>query len=658
MHFHTAVNPPSELRVWSGPLNSMHRCLPKAAPEPIVVRATPVIAEVLVALPKKPPEAPSPSTASALSHIEMAPPRILLCGDVLGRLNQLFKRVSTVNKSAGPFDALLCVGQFFPDSPDRLDEFNDYVEGRSQIPLPTYFIGDYGVGAPKVLLAASKDSANRGFKMDGLKICDNLYWLKGSGSFILHGLSVVYLSGRHSSDGQQFGKYSQDDVDALRAIAEEPRVVDLFLTYPYSFGSDSTIAELAAEIKPRYHIAGSKGVYYAREPYSNVDAVHVTRFLGLASVGNKEKQKFIHAISPTPASKMSATEISMKSTNTTLSPYLLDEKMAHAEAAKRSNDDSVSDSQYWRYDVPMKRQKHGTGDGPKMCFKYVSSDSCPRGEKCNFQHDMDARDQYLRGVCFDFINKGKCERGPDCNFKHSLQNEGDNSAHRRHGSENAKNNRSKDCWFCLSSANVESHLIISVGEKFYCALAKGPLVQDHVLVIPVEHSPNTLSLAPECEIDLGGFQNSLKKYYKNQGKEVVFFEWVSKRSTHANLQAIPVPSSKATAVQNIFNLAAKRLGFSFVATKGDNYSDGRNHLRTQFDRNFSFFYVELPDGTILSHLIEENERFPAQFGREVLAGLLNMADRADWRNCTCSKEEETKMVEHFKVKFQEFDPNE
>lgn len=92
-----------------------------------------------------------------------------------------------MNKSAGPFDALLCVGQFFPDSPDRLDEFNDYVEGRSQIPLPTYFIGDYGVGAAKVLSAASKDSANRGFKMDGFNICHNLYWLRGSGSFVLHG---------------------------------------------------------------------------------------------------------------------------------------------------------------------------------------------------------------------------------------------------------------------------------------------------------------------------------------------------------------------------------------------------------------------------------------------------------------------------------------
>lgn len=92
-----------------------------------------------------------------------------------------------VNKSAGPFDALLCVGQFFPDAPELLEEFVDYVEGRSPVPLPTYFIGDYGIGAPKVLSAASRSHANLGFKMDGLKICENLYWLKGSGKFTLHG---------------------------------------------------------------------------------------------------------------------------------------------------------------------------------------------------------------------------------------------------------------------------------------------------------------------------------------------------------------------------------------------------------------------------------------------------------------------------------------
>lgn len=83
---------------------------------------------------------------------------------------------------------------------------------------------------------------------------------------------------------------------------------------------------------------------------------------------------------------------------------------------------------------------------------------------------------------------------------------------------------------------MESHLIVSIGETYYCALAKGPLVPDHVLIIPVEHSPNTLLSPAEHETELNKFQNSLKRYHAKQKKEVIFFEWVSKRGTHANLQ--------------------------------------------------------------------------------------------------------------------------
>lgn len=43
---------------------------------------------------------------------------------------------------------------------------------------------------------------------------------------------MAYISGRQSLDGEQFGTYSQDDVDALRALADESGIVDLFLTYP------------------------------------------------------------------------------------------------------------------------------------------------------------------------------------------------------------------------------------------------------------------------------------------------------------------------------------------------------------------------------------------------------------------------------------------
>ena len=143
---------------------------------------------------------------------------------------------------------------------------------------------------------------------------------------------------------------------------------------------------------------------------------------------------------------MSSAEISAKPPNTTLSPYTLADQVDRPkEASKRASDD-VLDSQYWRYDVLNKRQKHGNGDGNKVCFKFISSGTCPREEKCSFQHDVDAREQFLRGVCLDFIIKGKCEKGPDCTFKHSLQDEGESYSHRRPGSGNSNANRLVFCY--------------------------------------------------------------------------------------------------------------------------------------------------------------------------------------------------------------------
>ncbi|CAK8577811.1 unnamed protein product [Lathyrus sativus] len=110
-------------------------------------------------------------------------------------------------------------------------------------------------------------------------------------------------------------------------------------------------------------------------------------------------------------------------------------------------------------------------------------------------------------------------------------------------------------------------------------------------------------------------------------------------------------------IERAFNLAAQKLGFEFVVKKFDSISDGRKFLKTQTDGNSSLFYAEIPGGTILLHHVEEKDTFPAQFGREVLAGLLNMADNADWRNRKHNKDEEMKIVEDFKDRFQEYDPN-
>ena len=60
--------------------------------------------------------------------------------------------------------------------------------------------------------------------------------------------------------------------------------------------ASSLLGDLVLALRPRYHFAGLEGVFYERTPYRNhrvlaESAKHVTRFLGLARVGNKEKKK-------------------------------------------------------------------------------------------------------------------------------------------------------------------------------------------------------------------------------------------------------------------------------------------------------------------------------------------------------------------------------
>ena len=43
------------------------------------------------------------------------------------------------------------------------------------------------------------------------------------------------------------------------------------------------------------------------------------------------------------------------------------------------------------------------------------------------------------------------------------------------------------CWFCLATEGVRVHLIVSVGDECYVALAKGPLVPHHLLILPIVH---------------------------------------------------------------------------------------------------------------------------------------------------------------------------
>jgi hypothetical protein len=52
----------------------------------------------------------------------------------------------------------------------------------------------------------------------------------------------------------------------------------------------------------------------------------------------------------------------------------------------------------------------------------------------------------------------------------------------------------RDCWFCIDNPKIEKHLIIKQGKHFYSALPKGPVCDEHFLIIPNKHIAHSLEL--------------------------------------------------------------------------------------------------------------------------------------------------------------------
>lgn len=59
------------------------------------------------------------------------------------------------------------------------------------------------------------------------------------------------------------------------------------------------------------------------------------------------------------------------------------------------------------------------------------------------------------------------------------------------------------CWFCLGSSSVDISLVASVGNEVYLTLDKGAITDQHVLVVPIDHFPSSVSLSPPCFTEVG-----------------------------------------------------------------------------------------------------------------------------------------------------------
>ncbi|ETN67113.1 CWF19L1 protein [Anopheles darlingi] len=517
--------------------------------------------------------------------------KLLVCGDVRGKLKSFFGRIESINKKSGPFDLVLCVGDFFgPDTESEI--LQEYKRGLKTIPAPVYILGP-----------SSKELAQHYAETQDGDLCTNLSYLGKRGLYTTTGgLKIAYLSGKASArDAAESNEwtYSKADVIAVRdsCLASKGnmgdfRGIDILLTSQWPYGmreevSDSSklVSWLANAIKPRYHFCGMNGEFYESPPYRNVpdkttEMELATRFVGLASFGNAEKKKHVYALSITPVEKMRVLELIQKTTDEVPSPYqglsFFDEGDGKAQHEK-------GDNQYF--------------------------------------YDMNSYD--------DRRNK---RRSNDPN----------------HAQKRPRPSFDQEkCWFCLSAGSIEKHLIISVGDHFYLALAKGPINEAHVLILSITHIQCAALLSEEQWTELTRFKEALTQFYADREQKAFFYERNFKTG-HLQINAIGIEQNVAWKIQHA--LEDKSEEYSFQMEKIPKLS-----APSDLPERGPYFVAELPDGTGM--LTRQMKGFPLHFGREVIcdSNLLNCEEKADWRQCNLPKEEEEGLVKDFRESFKPYD---
>ncbi|GIX63049.1 CwfJ C-terminus 1-like protein, putative [Babesia caballi] len=238
------------------------------------------------------------------------------------------------------------------------------------------------------------------------------------------------------------------------------------------------------------------------------------------------------------------------------------------------------------------------------------------------------------------------------------------------------------CWFCLSNAACEDHMVAFVSEHSYIAIAKGPISPSHSLVTPVYHYSSAASAPRAVLEDMQQLVDCLFDLCLKSGKGGVAFErympMQNPNAMHTQVQVVPVPLERAMDAFAYVN-SSEHFGGSRRESLGSQQPTSLTCLEGRTDGpGRSYFYLQAVGrdpsergGLVHSHCLwtlghrGSGRRIPITFGRELIlhllpdsaadtmpcstSGCLSFDDawRAaalDWRNCVTGKKSEEQLA--------------
>lgn len=427
------------------------------------------------------------------------------------------------------------------------------------------------------------------------RICKNLFLLGRSGRVILSNETVLEcLNGDHQRNTTALEQHSPHEVDVL-VTATSPR------------NSDHCLHAVLSAI-PRYHFFSSDR-FLEIPPYQTLapdGKIRITREIALAPIGNSEKSRWFYAFN---LESIAQTDMSNQR-SCSQNPY----STKDASVLKRKLEGDIDTAQRQSTESELRTNKRTATNLKQPPTGYVCK-ICSASE-----------DHYFR----------------DCPEKSSARKR--MPVHRERMSQAVDPD---SCFFCLSNSKLARHLIVSIGDAgSYVVLPKGGMTQNHVIILPIDHKATMKSLGDgrgSVESEIERYIASVQEFYNSFGTTGIVFDISRSSGVHYHIQMLPVPVDKCDDLIDAFHALAENEGI--VLSETDVAADEED-----------FFRVRLPgDGRILTGLLNTKKRFDLQFGRRVISEVMGVPERAHWKDCLRTVEQETSDANFFKASFKTFD---